>query len=59
MLQSYRIVGRWITMIAVCAFLGVLAGCAQLGDGAGEGSSSPPSDTGNYTFPPPDLQVYD
>ena len=25
----------------------------------GEGSSSPPPDSGNYVFPPPNLQVYD
>ena len=54
-----RVVGRWIAMIAVGAVLGVLAGCAQLGGGAGEGSSSPPLDSANYVFPPPDLQVYD
>jgi hypothetical protein len=58
-MHSYHVVSRWIAMIAVCAFLGVLAGCAQLGVGAGEGSSSPPLDSANYVFPPPDLQVYD
>ena len=59
MTHLYQLVGRSIAMIAVCAFLGVLAGCAELGGGAGEGSSSPPPDSGNYVFPPPDLQVYD
>jgi hypothetical protein len=59
MMQSYHVVGRWIAVIAVCAFLGVLAGCARLGGAAGEGSSSPPLDSANYVFPPPDLQVYD
>jgi hypothetical protein len=59
MMHSYHVVGRWIAMIAVCTFLGVLAGCAQLSGGAGEGSSSPPLDSANYVFPPPALQVYD
>jgi hypothetical protein len=59
MMYSYRVVGRWIAMIAVCAFLGGLSGCAQLSGGAGEGSSSPPLGSANYVFPPPDLQVYD
>jgi hypothetical protein len=59
MTHLYQLAGRRIATIAVCAFLGVLAGCAQLSSGAGEGSSSPPPDSGNYVFPPPDLQVYD
>jgi hypothetical protein len=59
MMHSYHVVGRWMAMIAVCAFLGALAGCAQLNGGAGEGSSSPPLAGANYVFPPPDLQVYD
>ena len=66
MKHLYQLVGRWIAMIAVCAFLSVLAGCAQLSDGAGEGSSTPPArisspapDSGNYVFPPRNEQVYD
>jgi hypothetical protein len=59
MMHSYHDVGRWITMIAVCAVIGVLAGCAQLSGAAGEGSSLPPPDSANYVFPSPDLQVYD
>jgi hypothetical protein len=66
MKHLYQLVGRWIAMIAVCAFLGILAGCAQLSGGAGEGSSTPPAgisspapDSGNYVFPPRNEQVYD
>ena len=55
-MNSLQIAGRWIAMVAVCAC--VLAGCAQL-NGAGEGSSSPPTASGSYVFPPPDLQAYD
>jgi hypothetical protein len=56
-MHSFQVAGRWIATIAVCA--GVLAGCAQLNSGAGEGSSSPPSASGSYIFPSRDLQVYD
>jgi hypothetical protein len=56
-MHSYRIIGRWIAMIAVCAC--VLAGCAQMSSGVGEGSSSPPSASGSYVFPSPDLQAWD
>jgi hypothetical protein len=65
MKHLYQLVGPWIATIAVCAFLGVLAGCAQLSGGAGEGSSTPPAgissapDSGNYVFPPRNEQVYD
>jgi hypothetical protein len=59
MMHSYHDVGRWISMVAVCALLGVLAGCSQQSGGVGEGSSSPPTSSANYVFPPPDLQVYD
>lgn len=66
MKHLYQLVGRWIAMIAVCAVLGVLAGCAQLSGGEGEGSSTPPAgisspapDSGNYVFPPRNEQVYD
>ena len=62
----YQLVGRRIAMIAFCALLGVLAGCAQLSGGEGEGSSTPPAgisspapDSGNYVFPPRNEQVYD
>jgi hypothetical protein len=56
----YQLVGRRIAVIAICAFLGVLSACAnQLSGEAGEGSSSPPPDSGKYVFPPPNLQVYD
>jgi hypothetical protein len=49
-----------ISMIAVCTLAGWLAGCAQSGSViGGEGSSSPPSPSAPYVFPPPDLQVYD
>ena len=56
-----QIVGRWIAVIVVCACLGSFTACAPQGGGAGEGSSAPPSasDSGNYVFPPPNLQVYD
>jgi hypothetical protein len=57
MMHSYQFIGRWVAMAAICAC--VLAGCAQLNSGAGEGSSSPPSDSASYVFPSPDLQVYD
>jgi hypothetical protein len=57
MVHSYQVAGRWIAMVAVCTC--VLAGCAQLSSGVGEGSSSPPPDSTNYVYPPPDLQVYD
>jgi hypothetical protein len=56
-MNSFQLAGRWIAMIAVCAC--VLAGCAQLNGGAGEGSSTPPVASGSYVFPPPDLQAYD
>jgi len=59
MLHLYQLVGRRIAVIAICAFLGVLAGCAQQSGEAGEGSSSPPPDSAKYVFPPPNLQVYD
>ena len=57
MMHSYQLAGRWIVMVAVCAC--ILAGCAQLNGGAGEGSSSPPTASGSYVFPSPDLQAYD
>ena len=49
----------WIALISVCACTGWLAGCAQPSGGAGEGSSSPPSQSAIYVYPPPNLQVYD
>ena len=60
MMDLYRLARPWIAMVAVCAFTGWLAGCAQPGGlAAGEGSSLPPSPSAPYVFPPPDLQVYD
>jgi hypothetical protein len=56
-MNSLRVTSRWVAMVAVCAC--VLAGCAQLNSGPGEGSSTPPVAGGSYVFPPPDLQVYD
>ena len=56
-MKLFQIGGRWIAMVAVCAC--ILAGCAQLNSGAGEGSSTPPVASGSYVFPAPDLQTYD
>ena len=49
----------WIAIVSMCTFAGWLAGCTQLSAAAGEGSSSPPSQSATYVYPPPDLQVYD
>ena len=49
----------WISIVLICTSAGWVAGCAQLSGAAGEGSSSPPSQSATYVYPPPDLQVYD
>jgi hypothetical protein len=56
-MHAYQVVGRWFVMVAVCGC--VLAGCAPLSSGAGEGSSSPPAAGAIYVYPSADLQVYD
>ena len=61
MMNLYRLTRPCIAVVAVCAFTGWLAVCAQPGSLAagGEGSSLPPSQNSVYVFPPPALQVYD
>jgi hypothetical protein len=49
----------WIAIVSLCTGAGWLAGCSDMNGTAGEGSSSPPSQSAIYVYPPANLQVYD
>ena len=49
----------WIAIVSLCTGAGWLAGCSDMNGTAGEGSSSPPSQSTIYVYPPANLQVYD